>query len=38
MDSEKSVLEKVTDSLKGAVETIVDGAKSMVSPEFWHLD
>ena len=33
MDDEKSVLEKVTDSVKGAVETIVDAAKSMASPE-----
>ena len=38
MDDDKSTLEKVTETVKGAMETIVDGAKSMMSPEFWHPD
>ena len=38
MDGEKSTLEKVTETVKEAMETIVEGAKSMVSPEFWHPD
>jgi hypothetical protein len=33
MDGEKSTLEKVTETVKEAMETIVEGAKSMVSPE-----
>ena len=38
MDDEKSTLEKVTETVKGAMETIVEGTKSMVSPEFWNPD
>ena len=33
MDDEKSTLEKVTDAVKGAMGTVVEGAKSMASPE-----